>query len=82
MRNYLRQIDIFRKIGKAMKVERVSKIWVRMSTTNISLLQFRISSSENEDVDFECRYIRTHTKEKPCKISDITLAILPFYQRY
>ena len=27
---------------------------------------------------FEWQYIRTHTKEKPSKISNITLAILPF----
>ena len=36
------KINIFRKIGKAMKVKRVSKIWVRISTTNIYLLQFKI----------------------------------------
>ena len=31
--------------------------------------------------DFECRYIRTHTKEKPSKISNITFANLPLYQK-
>ena len=31
--------------------------------------------------NFECCYIRTHTKEKPSKISDITFAIMPFYQK-
>ena len=41
-RTRLRQIDIFLKIGKAKKVKRVSKIWVRMSTTNIRLLQCKI----------------------------------------
>ena len=30
-RNRLRQTDCFRKIGNAMKVKRVSNIWVRMS---------------------------------------------------
>ena len=34
----------FRKTGMATKVKRVSKIWVRMSTTNIHLLQFKIQS--------------------------------------
>ena len=33
-----------RKIGKAMKIKRVSKSWVRMYTTNIHLLQFKILS--------------------------------------
>ena len=36
------QIDVFRKIGRAMRVKSVSKIWVRMPTTNIHLLQFKI----------------------------------------
>ena len=31
-------------------------------------------------MDFECPYIRTHTKEKLTKISNI-IAILPFYQK-
>ena len=30
---------------------------------------------------FQCLYIRTHTKEKPSKKSNITFAILPFYQK-
>ena len=28
--------------------------------------------------DFKCRYIRTHSEEKPSKIFNITFAILPF----
>ena len=28
-----------------------------------------------------CQYIRTHTKEKPSKISNITFAISRFYQK-
>ena len=32
----------FRKIGKTLEVKRVSKIWVRMTTTNIHLIQFNI----------------------------------------
>ena len=31
-----------------------------------------------KNVDFEWRYIRTHTTEKPSNISNITTAILPF----
>ena len=34
-----------------------------------------------KNADFECPYIRTHTKEKPSQISDITFAILPSYQK-
>ena len=34
----------FRKTGTATKVKRVSKLWVRMSSTNIHLLQFKIQS--------------------------------------
>ena len=30
-------------------------------------------------MDFECRYIRTYTKEKKSKISNITYAILHFF---
>ena len=33
-------IDTFRKISKTIEVKRVSKIWIRMSTTYIHLLQF------------------------------------------
>ena len=54
-----------------MQVKRVSKIWVRMSTTDINLLQFKIW----------IRYIKINTKEKPSKIFKITFAILPFYQK-
>ena len=59
----------------AIKVRRVSKLWVRMSTTNIHLLKFKVTC---KNMDFECRCIRTHTKEKPSHISNITSAILPF----
>ena len=31
-------------------------------------------------MDYEWWYIRSHTNEKPCKSSNITFAILPFYQ--
>ena len=53
----------------------VSKCWVGMSTTDIHLLQFKITC---KNADFECRYIRTQTKEKTFKISNSTFAILPF----
>ena len=38
------KFDVFRKFSLAMKAKRVSKIWVRMSTTttNIHSLQFKI----------------------------------------
>ena len=57
----------------------LNKILVKMSTTNIHLLQFKLVTCNNHDnADFECRYIRTRTEEKPSKISSITFAILPF----
>ena len=34
-----------------------------------------------KNVDFECRYIRIHTKEKPSKISKITFAIFLFIRK-
>ena len=37
-------MNIFRKIGKAMKVQRVSKIWFRMSTTNILVTNYSDSN--------------------------------------
>ena len=42
----------------------VSKVWVGMSTTNVHLLQFKIQSHFQKNVDFECRYIRTHSEGK------------------
>ena len=59
-------MDIFRNIGKAMKVKRVSKIWVRMTTI---LLIFIYSNS---------KYIRTHTKEKPLKFLTLHLPFCLF----
>ena len=41
----------------------VSKIWVGMSSTNIHLLKFKIQSHLQNNVDFECLYIRTHSEE-------------------
>ena len=38
---------------------------------------FKVTSKNEE---FECRYIRTHTKEKSFYIFNITFAIMPFYQ--
>ena len=64
----------FSKSCKATKVKRVSKIWIRMATNDILLLQFRIQNHW-------CQYIRTHTKEKPSKISNTTFASLPSYQK-
>ena len=30
---------------------------------------------------FEYQYIRTHTKENPSEVYNVTFAILPFYQK-
>ena len=49
-----------------------------MSGTNILLLPFKIQSHLQKKVNFECRYIRSHSEEKMSKISNITFAILPF----
>ena len=43
----------------------VSKIWVGMFTTNIHLRKTW------KNMDFECRYVRTHAEEKTSKISNI-----------
>ena len=56
----------------------VSKMSVGMSTTNIHLLNSKFKATF-KSVDFESRYIRTHTKDKPSKISNITFAILPIF---
>ena len=42
---------------------------------------FIYSNSKLKVADFECQYIRTHTKEKSSKISNITFAILPCYKK-
>ena len=52
-----------------------------MSTTNIHFTLIQNSKSLVKNADFECRYIMTHTKEKPTKISNIILAISAFYQK-
>ena len=46
-----------------------------MSTSNIDLLQFKIQSHLQKR-GFECRYIRTHSEEKPSKIFNLTFAII------
>ena len=55
-RNHLRQLNSFRKIGKTLKVKRVSKIWVRMSTINIHLFPFKI---------WKKVYLRSQILERP-----------------
>ena len=70
------QIKSFRNISKAIKVKRV---WVTMSPIcNYSTSKFKLTC---KNTDRECRCIRTLTKEKLSKISNITFAILPFYQK-
>ena len=55
----------------------VSKILMGMSSTNIHLLQYKIQS-HFENVDFECRNIRTQSEETPSKICNITFTVLTF----
>ena len=73
-----KKLMFFIKLVKAMKVKRVSKI------LECLLLKFIYFNSKFhatcENVDFECQYIRTHTKDKPSKINKTTFAILPSYQ--
>ena len=58
---------------------------VRKSELECLLLIFTKSNSQfiviYQNKDFENQYIRTHAKEKPFHISNITLVILPFYQK-
>ena len=60
----------------------ISWIWWAKFELQCLLLTFIHSNSKFnvtwKNVDFECRYIRTHSEEKPSKISNITFAILPF----
>ena len=64
-----------------------SKEWAKYELECLLLtwLKFIYSHSKFKvickNADFECRYIRTHTKEKPSKISNIAFAILPFHQK-
>ena len=72
----------FSKIVKVMKVKRVSKIWARMCTTNIHLLQFKfISHLLKRGLWMPVHQDSYGTKEKPSKITNITFVILPFYQK-
>ena len=61
-----------------------SKEWANFELECL-LLIFIYSNSKFKvtckNADFECWYIRIHTKEKSSKISNITLATLPFYQK-
>ena len=61
-----------------------SREWVKFVLECI--LQIFIYSNSKfkvtyKNADFECHYIRTHTKQKPSKISNIKFSILPFYQK-
>ena len=57
------------KIGSWKELECLLLIFIYSSS------KFKVTHS---NVDFECWYIRTHTKEKPSKISNITFAILHY----
>ena len=63
------------------KLKEWAKFELQLSTSNIYLLQFKIHNVTCHTEDFESWYIRTHTKEKPIKISNITFAILHFYKK-
>ena len=73
-----RQIYIFAKLGRQWK----SKEWAKFELECLLLIfissnsKFKVTS---KNADFEYRYIRIHTKEKPSKIS--TCAILLFHQK-
>ena len=78
-KNHLREIDIFLKIGKAMKVKRVRfELECLLLILINSSLEFKVTC---KNAELKCPYIRTHTKEKPSKISNITFVILPSYQK-
>ena len=52
MRNNPAQIYTFRKIGMASKVKSVSKIWVRMSTSNVHSLELKFKvTCKNTDLN-------------------------------
>ena len=61
------------------------KKWAKFEFEYLLLLIFTYSNSKFKvtctNVDFECQYIRTHTKEKLSEISNITFATLPFYHK-
>ena len=76
-------------MSNAMKVKRVIRIWIRMSATNIHLLQFKSLKPlvKNEMPVHQDSYQKTKqnkTKQnkqtnKLSKISNSAFAILPFY---
>ena len=55
----------------------VSKIWAGKFTANTHLFQFQLKLS-CKHVDFECRYIRTHSEGAGDSLKFYTWAILPF----
>ena len=62
-----------------MKVKRVSKIWIRMSATDIdSNSKFKVTC---KNADFECRNIRTDTKEKSSKFLTLHLPFCLFIRK-
>ena len=65
-----------------LKSDQWIKIWRVKFELECLILIFIYSNSKfkvtSKNADFECRRIRTHTEEKPSKISNIKFAILPY----
>ena len=62
------QIDF--SIGKTVKSKRRSKIWGKMSTTNIHLLQFKIMHLSRTRVICKCSHTSTTRKLSNTKLMD------------
>ena len=65
-----------------LKSDQWITIWWAKYELECLLLIFIYSNSKFKvtwkNMDVKCRYIRTHSEEKPCKIFSITFVILPF----
>ena len=83
-RNHLRQIDVclfgffFAKLVRQWKSKEWTKCELECLLIFITPIQNLKSHVKTWPLN-ECQYIKTHTKEKPSKMSNITFTILPFY---
>ena len=73
-------VDILSHLDWPMNNNMVSKVLSGVSTASIHLPQFKFKIA-CKNTAFEWQHIRTHTKETPSKIINITFPILPFYQK-
>ena len=73
-------VFVFFFLYRKIKGYIITRTKEKPSTTKLILFAkwVRQRKSKVKNADFECRYIRTHTKEKQFII---TFAILPFYQK-